>query len=161
MFYTKKRGPHSHQGITLEPLVGLQFPPIPPAAKKKNDVSIFFLDYPLSTQWNLLNEVYLLSIFDVSSFSIIDFQTGHFANFEQFKIDSHFANFGKVNINPNCLFLLTLDRLQLFYWAWIRLRLWKAIQTCLTKNSRTMQRIWHKQFSTIQSAEIKKSRFPS
>ena len=160
MCFIQKKGaspPPGHQPWTPG---GLTVPLIPPAAKK-NDVSIFFQDYPLSTQWNLLNEVYLLSIFDVSSFSIIDFQTGHFANFEQFKIDSHFANFGKVNINPNCLFLVTLDRLQLFYWAWVRLRLWKAIQTCLTKNSRTMHRIWHKQFSTIQSAEIKKSRFPS
>ena len=159
MFYTKKGGLTPTRASALNPWWAYSSPHTPSC--KKNDVSIFFQDYPLSTQWNLLNEVYLLSIFDVSSFSIIDFQTGHFANFEQFKIDSHFANFGKVNINPNCLFLVTLDRLQLFYWAWVRLRLWKAIQTCLTKNSRTMHRIWHKQFSTIQSAEIKKSRFPS
>ena len=40
-----------------------------------------------STQWKLLNEVNLLSKFDVSSFShdwiYIDFQTGHFADFKQ------------------------------------------------------------------------------
>ena len=37
-----------------------------------------------------LNEVYLLS--NVSSFFVTrDFQTGNFTDFEQFKIDSHFA----------------------------------------------------------------------
>ena len=45
-----------------------------------------------------------------------DFQTGKFAaDFEQFKIDSHFANFGQVQSEPNCSFLLTLGRSQLFY----------------------------------------------
>ena len=39
-----------------------------------------------------------------------DFQTGKFAEFEQFKIDSHFANFGQVQSDPNCLSLLTLGR---------------------------------------------------
>ena len=29
-----------------------------------------------------------------------DFQTGHFADLEQFKIDSHFADFGLVKIDP-------------------------------------------------------------
>ena len=39
-----------------------------------------------------LNKVYLLSKFDVSSFFVTrDFQTGNFTDFEQFKIDSHFA----------------------------------------------------------------------
>ena len=36
----------------------------------------------------------------------MDFQTGHFAYFEQFKIDIHFANFGHVKIDPICSFLL-------------------------------------------------------
>ena len=40
----------------------------------------------------------------------IDFQTGHFADFEQFRVDIHFANFGQVKIDPICFFLLTLDR---------------------------------------------------
>ena len=44
-----------------------------------------------------------------------DFQTGNFDDFEQFKIDSHFAVFGQVIINPNCLSLLTLGRSQSFY----------------------------------------------
>ena len=43
------------------------------------------------------------------------FQTGNFADFEQFKVDSHFANFGLVQIDPNCSSLLTLGRSQLFY----------------------------------------------
>ena len=34
----------------------------------------------------------------------IDFQTGHFADFEQFKVDIHFANFGQVKIDPICFF---------------------------------------------------------
>ena len=42
-------------------------------------------------------------------------RTGKFADFEQFKNDSHFANFGKVQSGPDCSFLLTLGRSQLFY----------------------------------------------
>ena len=33
----------------------------------------------------------------------MDFQTGHFADFKLFKINSHFANFGKVKIDFTCL----------------------------------------------------------
>ena len=71
-----------------------------------------------STHWNPFNDVYLLSKFDVSSFSVtedIDFQTGYFADFEQFKVDIYFANFGQVRIDPVFSLLLTLDRSQLFY----------------------------------------------
>ena len=50
----------------------------------------------------------------------LDFQTGHFVDFEQFKFDSHFANFGQGKIYPSCLFLQTLDKLQLFYWVWAK-----------------------------------------
>ena len=39
----------------------------------------------------------------------IDFQTGHFAEFEQFKVDIHFVDFGQVKIVPNHLLLLPLD----------------------------------------------------
>ena len=42
-----------------------------------------------------LNEVYQHSKSDISGFSMsgdIDFQTGHFDDFEQFKIDSCFVN---------------------------------------------------------------------
>ena len=48
------------------------------------------------------------------------FQTGKFVNFEQFQIDSHFANFGQVQSDPNCSSLLTLGKSQLFYWLWSR-----------------------------------------
>ena len=41
-------------------------------------------------------------------------QTGHFADFEKFKIDSHFAYFGHVKIDFTYLFLLILGRSQLF-----------------------------------------------
>ena len=36
----------------------------------------------------------------------IDFQTGHFADLGQFKVDIHLANFGQVTINPICFILL-------------------------------------------------------
>ena len=38
----------------------------------------------------------------------IDFQTSHFADFEQFKVDIYFANFGQVKIDP-IRFFTTLD----------------------------------------------------
>ena len=49
-----------------------------------------------------------------------DFQTSHFADFEQFKVDIYFTNFGQVKIHPIWSFLLTLERSQLFYWIWAR-----------------------------------------
>ena len=65
------------------------------------------------TQWNPLNEVYLLSEFDVSSFSYdwryVDFQTGHFADFKQFKIDIHFLNLGASKWILLVLFYLLWD----------------------------------------------------
>ena len=59
--------------------------------------------------------MYLVSKFDVSGFSVtgdiyIDFQTSHFADFEQFKVDIYIANFGQVKIDSIRSFLLTLDR---------------------------------------------------
>ena len=61
-----------------------------------------------------------MSKFDVSSFSVTgdiyrDFQTNHFADFELFKADTCFSNFGQVKIDPIRSFLLTLDRSQVFY----------------------------------------------
>ena len=50
----------------------------------------------------------------------IDFQTSHFADFEQFKVDIYFTNLGQVKIHRIWSFLLTLDRSQLFYWVWVR-----------------------------------------
>ena len=38
----------------------------------------------------------------------IDFQIGHSADFEQFKVDVHFANFGQVKTDPTCSHLLVL-----------------------------------------------------
>ena len=34
----------------------------------------------------------------------------HFFDIEQFKIDSHFADFGQIKIHPTRLFLLTFGR---------------------------------------------------
>ena len=45
----------------------------------------------------------------------IDFQIGHPADFEQFKVDIYFTNIGQVKIDPIWSILLTLDRSQLFY----------------------------------------------
>ena len=82
----------------------------------------------------------------------VDFQTGHFADFEQFKVGIHFANFEQVQvkIDPVHFFLLTLNMSQLFYWVWAG----HATKNN-TKYSRTTHRIWHKSFSMIQSAGIK------
>ena len=64
-----------------------------------------------------------MSKFDVSSFSVtgeIDFQTSHFADFEQFKVNIYFTNLGQVKIRPIWSFLIILDKSQLFYWVWVR-----------------------------------------
>ena len=50
----------------------------------------------------------------------IDFQIGHPADFEQFKVDIYFTNIGQVKIDPIWSILLTLDRSLLFYWVWVR-----------------------------------------
>ena len=78
-----------------------------------------------------------------------DFQTRHFADFEQFKV-IYFANFGQVKIDPIRFFLLTLDRSELFYCVWVR-----HTAKSDPKNSRTTNRIWHKLFSMIESGGIK------
>ena len=36
----------------------------------------------------------------------IDFQTGYFADFEQFNIDIHSSNFGQVKTDPICSLLV-------------------------------------------------------
>ena len=48
---------------------------------------------------------------------INNFQTGHFADFKQLKIDGHLADFGQVKINPTCS---TLGNSQLFYQVWAK-----------------------------------------
>ena len=40
----------------------------------------------------------------------MDSQIAHFADMEQFKIDSHFADFEQIKIHSTRLFLLTLGR---------------------------------------------------
>ena len=45
----------------------------------------------------------------------IDFQIGHPADFELFKVDIYFTNIGQVKIDPIWSILLTLDRSLLFY----------------------------------------------
>ena len=56
-----------------------------------------------------MTSVTMLFKFNVSSFcmtgDIIDFQSAHFADIEQFKIDSHFADSGQIKIDSTCLFL--------------------------------------------------------
>ena len=49
-----------------------------------------------------------------------DFQIAHFADFEQFKFNVHFANFGQVRTAPISPLLLTVDRSQLFCLVWVR-----------------------------------------
>ena len=44
----------------------------------------------------------------------IDFQTSHFADFEQVKVDIYFVNFGQVKIEPILSLLLSLDRSSYF-----------------------------------------------
>ena len=43
-----------------------------------------------------------------------DFPTSHFADFEQFKVDIYFANFGQIKNDSVCSLLLILDLSQLF-----------------------------------------------
>ena len=40
----------------------------------------------------------------------MDSQIAHFADIEQFKIDSHFADFGQIKIDPTRFLSLTLGR---------------------------------------------------
>ena len=64
---------------------------------------------------NPFNNVYLLSKFDVSSFSLtgdIEISNWSFCDFEQFKADIHFANFGQVKTVPICFFFTIVDRSQ-------------------------------------------------
>ena len=79
------------------------------------------------------------------------------STFSSSKTDSHFADFGQVKTDDSCLFLLNLDWSHLFSWDWARCWGMRNYPNPLhlTKNWRTMHRIWHKPFSMIQSAQIK------
>ena len=62
-----------------------------------------------------------MSKFDVSNFSMTeykDFQTGHFADSEQFKTDSHFMDLGQVNIDS--VYIYCIWAVHLFHWIWGR-----------------------------------------
>ena len=50
----------------------------------------------------------------------LNFQIGHFAAFEQFKVDVQFVTSGQVKIDPICSHVLTLDNSESFYWVWVR-----------------------------------------
>ena len=101
-----------------------------------------------ATQWNPFDDIYLLSKFDVSSFSVA--------------VDIYrFCSLKLIFI------LLTLCRSKLtlsylFYWLWMGhsyfIDLGKTYHK-KPKNSRTRHRVWHKSFLMIQSAGIRKS-FP-
>ena len=72
----------------------------------------------------------------------MDFQTGHFAAFEQFKVDIHFANVGQEKIDPIHSLLLTLDKSLLFHCVWARhAAISNPNPLRLIKNSRTTHRI--------------------
>ena len=94
---------------------------------------------------NPFNNVNLLSKFDVSSFFVTgDFQIGHFADFEQFTVDVHFANFGHVKTDPICSHLLTFIQVTVILVS-LGMRGGEK-QSKLSqsdKNSRTKRRIWH------------------
>ena len=62
-------------------------------------------------EWGLPDAVYVIEL--LQNLRYIGFQTGHFADFEQFKVNSHFAEFGQVEIDPYCLYLPTLSKSQL------------------------------------------------
>ena len=83
------------------------------------------------------------------------FQIGHFADFEQFKADIHFDNFGQVKAVPICFFTdcrqVTVNLLSLGKTCCGK----QSKPSLFDKNSRTTHRIWHKLFSVIQSVEIK------
>ena len=105
-----------------------------------------------------MNEVYLLSKFDVSSFSHdwtqIDFQTGHFATLGSSKFIVIFCLWASQN-GPYLFSFTYLEQVSFLLILGKSLGCKKTPKLSLTKNSRTMHRIWHKSFSVIQSAEIK------
>ena len=79
-------------------------------------------DYELvtfTTTWGGVPDVALLIMFSCYPWlmflpspwlEIYRFSNWSFADFDQFKVNIHFANFGQVKIDPICSLLLTLDR---------------------------------------------------
>ena len=77
-------------------------------------------EYPMEPiEWILL-AVQIWCFWLVSVWKYIDFQTGHFSNFGQFKIDSDIFDFGIFKINSTCSNLLPVGRSQIFYWVCTR-----------------------------------------
>ena len=110
-----------------------------------------------STQWNPLYQVYLLSKFDVSSFSMIrDYETGIFLASRSSKFIAIFLTLGKSKLTPNVHLYHYWVSHSYFTDSEQDFRLQKTIQAhCLTKKSRTRHSIWYKSFSVIQSARVK------
>ena len=98
-----------------------------PEVEYPTELSVMFIWYP--------NLMFLASPW----LEIIDFQTSHFADSEQFKVDIYFAIFRQVKNDPIQTFLLTLDISLLFYWLWVRHAAKKQFKlSLLGNNSRTM-----------------------
>ena len=49
----------------------------------------------------------------------IDFQTGYFADFEQFKVDIYFANFGQVRIDSICFLFNDFVQVTVVLLIWV------------------------------------------
>ena len=111
--------------------------------------------YPIEPfEWSL-HTVQIWCVCLLQDWRLTNFKTGHFNDSGQFKVYSHFADFGQIKIDPFNLFLLALGRSQSFTEFGQDARLQKTNPLCLTKTSRTTHRIWHKSFSMIQWAGIK------
>ena len=81
-----------------------------------------------------------------------DFQTGYFADFEQFKIDGNFV----VKTDPTQFTFTDFGQVRVILGSLDKTFQNNPNPLHLTKNSGTTYRIWHKSFSVIQSAGIKK-----
>ena len=80
---------------------------------KRDPTQVFSCEYSKNFRNSFFIELWWLLLNYVLVY--IDFQTGHFSDFEQFKVDIHFASFGQIRIDPISSLLLTLDRSQLLY----------------------------------------------
>ena len=71
-------------------------------------------EYPMEPfQW-CLPAVQIWCFWLLHDWRYIDFQTGHFADIEQFKINNYFADFKHVKTDPTYSFLLTLSKSKYF-----------------------------------------------
>ena len=58
------------------------------------------MEYPMEPFELGLEDVQFWCFELIHDWMYIDFQTSHFANFEQFKIDNNLADFGQVIVDP-------------------------------------------------------------